>query len=85
VAWRIEFSPSAIRDFRKLPRSIQIRLAPRIDRLADDPRPPGAKKLNGVESLWRIRAGDYEVVYEVRDRVLLTLVVRVAHPHEAYR
>jgi mRNA interferase RelE/StbE len=85
MAYAVEFSPGAEREFRKLAREIQMRLRPRIDALADDPRPAGAKKLKGADDLWRIRAGDYRIVYQIRDRILLVLVVRVAHRREVYR
>jgi mRNA interferase RelE/StbE len=85
MAYTIEFSRSADREFRKLPLQIQHRLRPHIDALANDPRPAGAKKLKAREQLWRIRAGDYRVVYEVRDRILVVLVVRVAHRRDVYR
>jgi mRNA interferase RelE/StbE len=85
MAYTVEFSPGAARDFRKLARAIQLRLRFRIDALADQPRPSGAKKLKGSDELWRIRVGDHRIVYEVRDRILLVLVVRVAHRREAYR
>ncbi len=85
MAYAVEFSPGAEREFRKLAREIQLGLRPRIVALAYDPRPAGAKKLKGRHDLWRIRAGDYRIVYEVRDRTLVVLVVRVAHRREAYR
>ena len=85
MAYAVEFSPGAAREFSKLAREIQRRLRPRIDALADDPRPAGAKKLKAREDLWRIRAGDHRIVYEVRDRILVVLVVRVAHRREVYR
>jgi len=85
MAYTIEFAPSAEREFRKLAREVQLRVRPRIDSLAYEPRPAGAKKLRGQEDLWRIRAGDYRIVYEVRDRILVVLVVRVAHRREVYR
>lgn len=85
MVYTVEFSSGAERDFRKLAREIQLRLRPRIDALADHPRPAGAKKLSGGHELWRIRVGDYRIVYELRDRILVVLVVRVAHRREAYR
>jgi len=85
MPYAVEFSPSASREFRKLAREIQRRLRPRIDSLADDPRPPGSKKLKGGDELWRIRVSDYRVVYEVKDKILVILVVRVAHRREVYR
>ena len=59
--------------------------APGIDALSDNPHPHGASKLKGADELWRIRVGDYRIVYEIHHRVLLVLVVRVAHRREAYR
>jgi mRNA interferase RelE/StbE len=85
MAYTVEFSPGAARDFRKLAREIQHWLRPRIDALADQPRPSGAKKLKASDELWRIRVRDYRIVYEIRDRILVVLVVRVAHRREVYR
>ena len=53
--------------------------------LANDPRPPGCDKLAGVENLYRIRVGDYRVVYQIRDEMLLVLVVKIGHRREVYR
>jgi mRNA interferase RelE/StbE len=85
MAYTIEFSRPAEREFVKLAREIRRRLHPRIEALADDPRPAGAKKLKGRDDLWRIRAGDYRIVYEVRDQILVVLIVRIAHRREVYR
>jgi mRNA interferase RelE/StbE len=85
MPYTVEFSPGVTREFRRLAREIQLRLRPRIDALAGNPRPSGAKKLYGGIELWRIRVGDYRIVYEVRDKLLVVLVVRVAHRREAYR
>ena len=60
-------------------------LNPAILALAENPRPPGCLKLSGEESLWRIRVGDYRVVYQVQDAVLLVLVVKLGHRREIYR
>ena len=85
MAYAIDFVPSAKRELQKLPREVQLKLNQRIDSLSLDPRPRGSKKLKGGDELWRIRMGDYRVVYEVRDKVLLVLVVRVARRREVYR
>ena len=55
--------PSARKEFEDLSDSLIARLTPKIGGLADDPRPPGCRKLHGHKDLWRIRAGDYRVVY----------------------
>ena len=61
------------------------RVDARILALAEDPRPPGAKRLAGSEGLHRIRVGDYRVVYAIEDDVLLVLVVRIGHRRDVYR
>jgi mRNA interferase RelE/StbE len=85
MPYAVEFVASAERQLEKLPRELQLRLSRRIASLSDDPRPPASRKLKGSEALWRIRVGDYRVIYEVRDRVLLVLVVRIGHRREVYR
>ena len=85
MSYRLEFTPGADRQFRKLPKDIQARLAPHIDALAQNPRPSGIKKLEGEENVYRLRVGDYRIVYEVREKVLLVLVVKVGHRREIYR
>ncbi len=85
MAYAIEFVPSAKRELKKLPREVQLKLNQRIDSLSIEPRPRGSKKLKGATELSRIRVGDYRVVYEVRDKLLVVLVVRVAHRREVYR
>jgi mRNA interferase RelE/StbE len=77
--------PAVRREFRGLDSVTRERILRALIELETHPRPPGAKKLAGREDLWRIRVGDYRIVYELHDRILLVLVVRVAHRHEAYR
>ena len=83
--YRVEYVRQAERELAELPRRDQARVAEKINALARNPRPRGVKKLAGAESLYRLRVGEYRVVYEIRDRVLLILVVRVAHRREVYR
>ena len=83
--YRIEFAPRAERDLLALPEANARRLVPRIDALAPNPRPRGAKKLAGEDDLYRLRVGDYRVLYQIRDRVLLVLVIAVGHRREVYR
>ena len=56
-----------------------------IDQLAENPRPQGCKKLKGDDNLWRVRAGDYRIVFSIHDDLLLVLVIRIAHRREVYR
>lgn len=68
-----------------LPEPARRRVDAAILALADNPRPNGCRKLAGEEGQWRIRVGDFRVIYQVRDAVLLVLVVRVGHRREVYR
>lgn len=83
--YTILFRPSALRDFRKLSRDLQARLTPKIDALAHNPRPAGAEKLTGSENEYRIRVGDYRILYEIQDASLLLYVFRFAHRREVHR
>ncbi len=85
MTYKIEWSSAASRHLRRLPPHARPRLRPAIDRLADDPRPVGAVAMDGQPDAQRIHVGDYRVVYEVRDDVLVVLVLRVGHRREIYR
>ena len=85
MAYRIEIRPAALKDLAALDRPVQRRIAAAIDALAATPRPSGVKKLEGAEDLYRIRVGDYRVIYAIDDRVLVVLVVRVRHRREGDR
>jgi mRNA interferase RelE/StbE len=84
VTYRVEVAPAALRQLRKLDRAAQRRVQAAIELLAIEPRPSGAKKLVGGNGEWRVRTGDYRVVYEIRDNVLLILVVAVGHRRDIY-
>jgi mRNA interferase RelE/StbE len=83
--FKIEIKPSAWRDMQRLPRSMQKRVAEKIDALANDPFPRGSTKLEALENLWRVRVGDYRIIYQVRKEVLVVFVVRVKHRGDVYR
>lgn len=86
MAYRIEFRPAALRDLRSLPKDVLVRVGARIAALADEPRPSGAEKLSGTEEdFYRIRVGDYRVIYKIEDKVLLIVIIKVRHRREVYR
>lgn len=85
MTYRIEVAPAALRQLRKLERVAQRRIQAAIELLADEPRPSGAKKLVGGDGEWRVRTGDYRIVYETHDGVLLILVVAIGHRRDIYR
>ncbi len=82
---RIELTPAAARELRKLDPAARRRIQAVVELLADDPRPPSATRLVGGGGEWRVRTGDYRVLYEIDDGVLLVLVIRVGHLREVYR
>jgi mRNA interferase RelE/StbE len=82
--YRIEITPSAARELSRLPRKDLQRIVARIQALADDPRPPGSQKLCAQEK-YRIRQGDYRVLYQIEDDVLVVYVVKIAHRRDVYR
>ena len=82
---RVALVPRAERELAALPKEAQARIDVRILALSQDPRPPGVKKLQGEEGFYRIRVGDYRVVYSIDDKDLLVLVVRIAPRGEVYR
>lgn len=84
-SYRVEFTTAAAKDLKKLDPGIRRRVLFGIADLERDPRPSGCKKLVGETNAWRIRIGDYRVLYEVIDDVLVVTVVRVAHRREVYR
>jgi len=86
VNYRVELRPAAERELRKLDRSARDRIAKVVALLAAEPRPPAAKMLVGDDTrrLWRVRTGDYRVIYSFEDDLLLVLVINVRHRREAY-
>jgi mRNA interferase RelE/StbE len=83
--YRVELLPAAARQLAKLERRVQQRMARAINGLATDPRGANATKLRGAADVWRIRVGDYRVLYEIHDRQLVVLVIAVGHRASVYR
>ena len=85
MTYSVDFSKVARKQFKKLPSDVQERIQNKINELAIEPRPNGVKKLQGEENSYRIRVGDYRVVYDIFDDVLLINVIRVKHRNQVYR
>jgi mRNA interferase RelE/StbE len=85
MTYRVEVKPSAADALAKIPEPHRRRIVRRIDRLADNPRPRGAILLEGPTSLYRIRVGDYRIVYQIQDAALVVLVVRIGQRGDVYR
>jgi mRNA interferase RelE/StbE len=82
--YAVEFLPSAARALSRLDRSVQRRIVRRVDGLAADPR-VGATKLRGSDDVWRVRVGDYRILYSIEDARLVILVIRIGHRRDVYR
>ena len=80
----LDIKPSARKELENLSDSLIARLAPKIDGLAADPRPSGCRKLRGYKDFWRIRVGEYRVVYIIDDNRKIVSVTRVAHRRDVY-
>ena len=78
-------APAVDKQLSRLPRSIQRRLVETIEGLESNPRPHGAKKLEGHDNLWRVRVGNYRIIYTLEDERLLVLVVKIGHRGDVYR
>lgn len=85
ATYAIEFLKTAKRELADLPGRLRVRVGAAIDGLADNPRPNGAAPVNGQADHYRIRVGDFRVVYAVADAVLVVTVTRVRHRREVYR
>ena len=82
--YSVELKPSARKELERLPGRVIERIFPRLEALEMEPRPAGCKKLKGGRDEWRIRVGDYRVVYTIDDVKLRVSVTRVRHRGEVY-
>ncbi len=85
MAHEVEFEPQVVKELRDIQRGDLRRVMDRIRQLADDPRPQGCEKLVGITNAWRIRSGNYRVVYMIDDRAQVVTITRVGHRREVYR
>ncbi len=85
MTYQVDLVPAAARQLRKLDPQGRRRVQAAIELLAEDPRPPAAKMLVNSDGAWRVRVGDYRVVYEIEDGHLVVLVLAIGHRREIYR
>ena len=81
----VRLARRAVRSLAHLQRQEQLRIRAAIDLLAENPRPPGCVALQGEPGVFRVRVGDFWILYEVMDGLLLVQVVRIGHRREVYR
>ncbi len=85
ATYRVEFTPAAEKQLKDLDKPFQMQVFRRIEKLADDPRPQGVEKLEGQEGIYRIRSGNYRILYTINDKALVVVVIRVGDRKEVYR
>jgi mRNA interferase RelE/StbE len=83
VAYRVEIAESAAKSIAKLHSQVALRVRNAILGLTENPRPHGVKKLQG-ENAYRLRVGDYRIVYTINDRLVLVIVIRIGHRSDIY-
>jgi len=84
ASYEIRWKTSAAREIRKLSTDVVRRILAVVQRLADDPFSSGARKIVTTECTYRVRAGDYRIVYRVLDDVLVIEIIRVGHRRDVY-
>ncbi len=84
MTYSVTLAPSAARQLRKFDSDVRRRIQAAIDLLAVEPRPPAASRLIGGSGEWRVRTGNYRIVYEIDDDQLVVLVLRMGHRREIY-
>ena len=85
MAYRLDVTPAATRDLKRLPQDVRTTIRSTIDGLAEDPRPQGYEKMEGSDDVYRVRCGHYRVIYQILDNVLTVIVVRARHRRDVYK
>ena len=83
-SYSIEVKPTARKELEALPDNVLARVVRKLEALAETPRPAGCKKLKGCKDHWRVRVGDWRVVYIIDDTAEVVSVTRIAHRREVY-
>jgi mRNA interferase RelE/StbE len=85
ASYRVEWKRSVIKELEKLPRQMLARIVEAVDDLARDPYPGGTRKLSGSEQTYRIRVGDYRVLYSIYSDKFIVEIIRVKHRKDVYK
>lgn len=85
MPYAVTYDPRAVKELAKLDRAVVRRIVRAVEGLGADPRPDGARSLVGYDDLWRVRVGNYRIVYTIRDAELFVIALRIAHRSTAYR
>jgi mRNA interferase RelE/StbE len=85
LVYSVHLAPAAERQLKTLAKPAQQRIVRRLRKLEDNPRPHGIEKVTGSEDFYRIREGDYRIIYTIKDQDLIILVVKIGHRKDVYR
>lgn len=85
LKYRVYIDESALKTLAELPKKIQRQVSKKIDALSENPRPSGAKQLQGHDKIYRIRSGDYRIIYRVDDKKITVFVISIGDRKEIYR
>jgi len=83
--YKVEFSPAALRGLKRLSAQERTRILKNIKELAYNPRPHGYRQLSEFEKLFRIRVGDYRIVYSIKEGILTVSIVKIGHRSKVYK
>ena len=83
--YQIVFTTSARHELSRLEAKLVRRIFPKIEALTQNPRPKGCTKLGGADSLWRIRVGDYRVIYSIEEQIVTIEIIAIRHRRDVYR
>lgn len=83
-SFKVEWKHSAVKELKHLPKQVVTRMLEAVESLAKDPYPSGVRKLTGSEHSYRIRVGDYRIVYNIRSSILVIEIIRVGHRKNVY-
>lgn len=85
MTYQVVLLKAAERDLNRLDRALSLNIAKHLKALEADPRPADVTKLRGIENEWRIRVGDYRIIYEINDDKRVVTILRIKHRREVYR
>ncbi|MEH2209792.1 type II toxin-antitoxin system RelE family toxin [Nostoc sp.] len=82
MSYQVALAPSAVQKIAELDSEVQQRLAQKLEELALNPRPENAHPLKDTERLYKVRFGEYRIIYQIQDQPLLVTVIKIAHPKD---
>ena len=85
MRYSLEISRTAEKQLKRLPATVQRRVAAMLLSFEIEPRPIGCKKLSGFENTYRVRLGDYRIIYEIHDRIVTVTALKIGHRKDIYR